>query len=528
MNHVRQPKLLPQALALSFLLTGMMPALSATPGDTLFTNGPVPHFRITIPEEAISELRTNARQYVRATVHEGTNAWPAVGVHLKGSIGSFRSIDGKPGLTLSFEKFVPEQRFHGLRKIYLNNSVEDASYMNELLGNELFRAAGVPAPRVTHALVDLNDRPLGLYVLKEGFAEEFLARYFPHPDGNLYDIARDGHDVNEPMEKAFGKGPDDRSDLEALADAALEPDLPRRQQRLGRTLDVDRFFSFMAMEILLGHRDGYCLARNNFRVYQDLDSGRMVFLPHGMDQLFGNPRAMVQPMMNGLVARALMEGQEWRVAYRSRCTMLFTNVFQLGRINELIDKTLARLQPALSREAGVTLQREAAALKERIAARIAEIERQLQQPPLELLRFGNNTAAPSSWQPVDIPEGGHLVQTNAPDGKRALMIRAGPVTSASWRAKVLLPRGRYRFEGALKTDGVERLKFGRNHGAVIKVSTVPSARPEPLLGSQPWKGLQVPFEVSERELEVELVCELRAGKGTAWFDKESLRLVRIE
>ncbi|HWN93680.1 MAG TPA: CotH kinase family protein, partial [Methylomirabilota bacterium] len=451
-----------------------------------------------------------------------------VGIHLKGSIGSFRSIDDKPGLTLSFEKFVPQQRFHGLRKFHLNNSVEDASYMNELIGSDLFQAAGVPAPRVGHAIVELNGRALGLYVLKEGFAEEFLARFFSQPEGNLYDIAREGHDVNEAMEKDFGKGPDDRSDLEAVAAAALEPDLRRRRQRLDRTLDVERFVSFMAMEILLGHRDGYCLYRNNFRVYQDVDSGRMIFFPHGMDQMFGNPRAAIQPTMNGLVARAFMEMPEGRAAYRSRCAFLITNVLNADRISQRIDQTIARLRPALNREASAALEREGAALKERVAARIIQAEQQLQQAPLELLRFESNTVNLSTgWQPVDIPEGGRLAQTNTADGKRALMIRAGPVTSASWRTKVLLPRGRYLFQGKLKTEGVERLKFGKNHGAVLKVPIAPSARSEPVLGNQAWKTLRAPFEVAESEREVELVCELRAGKGTVWFDREALCLIRV-
>jgi hypothetical protein len=182
----------------------------------------------------------------------------------------------------------------------------------------------------------------------------------------------------------------------------------------------------------------------------------------------------------------------------------------------------------LNADAATALEREASALKQRVASRIVEVEKQLQQPPLELLRFDNNIAAPGGWQPMDIPDGGSLAQTNTADGKRALMIRAGPVTSASWRAKVLLPRGRYRFEGLLKTASVERLKFGKNHGAVLRVTTVSTTRPQPVLGNQPWKSLQVPFEVREREQEVELVCELRAGKGTAWFDLGSLRLLRLE
>src|ERR1051325_3816448 len=324
----------------------------------IFTNGSVPRLQVTIPDESIRELRTKPREYVNAVIREGTNVWRETGVHLKGSVGSFRGIDGKPAFTITFDKFIPEQRFHGLRKIHLNNSVEDASYLNELIGSELFRAANLPAPRVTHAVVEMNGKPLGLYVLKEGFAKEFLARHFRHPDGNLYDVGP-GHDVNETLTKSLGKGPDDGADLRALAAAALEPDTSRRWQRLERVLDLDRFISFMAMEILVGHRDGYCLSRNNFRIYQDVDSGRMLFFPHGMDQLFGNPRALVEPRMNGLVARAVLEIPEGRRAYRQRCSLLLTNVLRPDSIAQTIDAALLRLSSVLDANAAAPLKSEA-------------------------------------------------------------------------------------------------------------------------------------------------------------------------
>ena len=495
------------------------------PSVEIFTNGAVLRISLSIPAEGVAELRVSPRQYVKASLREGTNAWREIGIHLRGALGSFRGIEGKPGFTVSFEKFAPGQRFHGLRKIYLNNSVEDASYLNELVGNELFRAAGLPAPLVTHALVELNDKPLGLYVLKEGFAEEFLTRHFQHPQGNLYDIGP-GHDVNEPLTKDMGKGPDDGSDLDAVANAAQEPDPVRRWQQLERTLDLERFLSFMAMEILLGHRDGYCLARNNFRVYQDVDSNRIVFLPHGMDQLFGNPKALVEPRMNGLVARSLMEIPEGRRAYRKRCALLLTNVFRIKEIEQAIDAAALRLRPALSQDAAAAWQTEALALKGRIAGRRAELEKQLAIPPLELLRFEGGVAKLGGWQPVDPPAGGSMAQTNTADGRRALMIRAGPVTSASWRTKVLLARGEYRFEGSVRTASIEPLSFGKNHGAMLRVMQVPAARPPPLLGTQSWKTLQVLFEITEREQELELVCDLRGRAGTAGFDVESLRLVQ--
>ena len=503
------------------------PSFAAAPPDSdLFTTGAVLRLQITIPPDGLASLRTNSRKHVTAGLREGPNTFRQVGVHLKGSTGSFRPLDDKPGLTLNFDQFEPATRFHGLRKIHLNNSVEDPSYLNELLGGEIFRAAGVPAPRVTHALVELNGRRLGLYVLKEGFTADFLALHFRQTKGNLYDTGA-GHDVDGALEKDLGANPNDRSDLDALTAAAREPDLVARWTQLQRTLDMDRFVSFMALEIVLGHRDGYSLARNNFRLYHDPESDRLVFLPHGMDQLFGNPRAPLIPQMNGLIARAVMETPEGRRAYRARVQFVMTNVIQLAVLHQRVDATLAALRPALERKEARALEQAVATLHERIDERLHTVARQLAEPPLEPLRFENGSAPLplSLWQKMDVPLGGSLVATNGADGRGALEIHAGPVTSASWRCRVRLAPGRYQFEGEVSTAGVGALNFGKNHGAILRAG--PAARALPLLGDYPWTTRRVPLEVLGTEQEVELICELRASRGTAWFAVDSLRLVRL-
>jgi hypothetical protein len=245
-----------------------------------------------------------------------------------------------------------------------------------------------------------------------------------------------------------------------------------------------------------------------------------------MDVLFGNPRALVDLRMNGLVAQAIVEMPEGRRAYRSRCIQLFTNQFNVAQMHARIDDTLLYLRPALPRDDATALDREAAALKARITARAQDLEKQLAKPPLELLRFTDGTANLGDWQPVDVPEGGTLSPNSSVDGKRTLSIQAGPVTSASWRTKVLLPPGRYRFEGAVKTSGVDPLKFGRNHGAGLRIAGPSVARSTLFRGNQAWTHAQVSFNTSAREQEVELICELRASKGVAWFELRSLRLVR--
>jgi hypothetical protein len=501
-------------------------SICAQAGTELFTNGEVRRIRIEIASEGLADLRGDPRKFVRATVSDGGLTISNVGVHLKGSTGSFRAMDDKPALTLSFGKFSPGQSFHGLSKIHLNNSVEDPSYLHELLGSELFRAAGVPTPRVAHALVELNGRKLGLYVLKEGFTEEFLALHFRRTNGNLYDTGP-GHDVNEALTRDSGHGPDDRADLKALADAAQEPEFGKRWQRLGQLLDLDRLLSFMAMEVMAGHRDGYCLAKNNFRLYFDPESGRFVFLPHGMDNLFGRADLPIRPLMAGLVARSVMEIPEGRRFYRERLGLLFTNVFKPEALARRVDEAVARLQPALDSVAARELGKQAALLKQRITARAAWLAKQLSQPEIKPFQFADGIANPTGWRPVDLAAQSKLDQTKASDGRAALRIESSSVAASSWRAKVLLKKGRYRFEGSARTTGVKPLPFGKNHGAALRSSErtlQPSAR---LSGDSSWTKLAMDFEVTETEAEVELICELRASGGSAWFDTESLRLVRL-
>jgi spore coat protein H len=508
------------------ITTGSEPA--AFPSRELFGDGAVARLRLEVTAEGLVTLRADGRQYVRGTLREETNVLQNVAVRIKGSVGSLRLLEDKPALTVSCDHFMAGQRFRGLSKFCLNNSVEDPSYLNEWLGSELLRAVGVPAPRVTHALLEFNGRKLGLYVLKEGFAEEFLARHFARADGNLYEAEAGGAcDVTYPMKRNFGHGPDDRSDLRRLAAAALETDLARRWEKLRESLDMDSFLSFMAGEILIGHRDGYCLARNNFRLYCQPSADRFVFLPDGMDQLLGRPDLPVQPRMGGIVARAVMETRPGRQAYREKLTALRTNCFQVGVLTNRVASLAARLALQLGRPEARALQEEAAGLCERLRRRAVDLDRQLAAPLMEPISFVNGVAPISRWQPVDPPEGGQLDQTTGADGVVVLHIHAGPATGASWRATIRLEAGAYRFEALARTKGVRPRSFGNNHGAFLGMTGRKISGGRWLAGDTDWTLLQAEFEIAEAEAEVELFCALRASAGEAWFKAGSLRVTPV-
>ena len=147
--------------------------------DEFFKKGTIPQLRIQVSEPELEKLRADNRVYVRCTITENRKTtYKDVAIKLKGAAGSFREFDDRPALTLNSDKFTKGQSFHGLDKFHLNNSVQDETWIHEWLCEELCRSAGIPATRVTHARVWLNDRDVGLYVLKEGFDKTFLQRHF--------------------------------------------------------------------------------------------------------------------------------------------------------------------------------------------------------------------------------------------------------------------------------------------------------------------------------------------------------------
>lgn len=356
-------------LAMSRVLCVLLLALAVPCGadsaSAIFDRPTLLRFQIEVASGDAESLRREPRKAVPAKVIVDGKEFPRVGVHIKGSQGSLRAFEDKPSLTLAFGKFDKDARFHGLRKIHLNNSVQDSTYLCEDLSGELFRRAGVPAARVAWATVELNGRKLGLFVLKEGFTKEFLRQYFPDGDGNLYDGGLH-RDVNEPLERDSGEGVGNHSDLQALAAAASEPDVRSRWTKLQSTLDVDRFVSFMATEVLAGHIDGYSLMQNNYRIYFEPRTNHAVFLPHGMDRMFYEPTASLTPPMKALVARAVIETPEGAARYRRRVAELADQVFDpawmTNRINAAV-KLLEPVEPLVAREAGP--------LRERVIARAA-------------------------------------------------------------------------------------------------------------------------------------------------------------
>jgi spore coat protein CotH len=363
------------------LIGGMIQTLGAAEkkegADDLFIQTKVIQIRIDLPPASLESLKLDPKKYVRATLKEGSAIHADVGVRLKGN-GSFQSLEQKPSLALKFNEFVSGEKFHGHGKLFFENSHQDPALLCAFLGGEVFRASNVPAPRVAYARVELNGKNAGIYLITETINRDFLSQYFKKSKGNLYEGANG--DITDKLEKDGGDESKDQPDLKALAAACREQDLAQRWKKASGLMDMERFISLVAVENFLWNSSGYCMGRNNYRVYHDPNSNLMSFIPHGLEQLFANPKGPLFPEWKGLVARNILATPEGNRLYREKLGKVLAGPGKVETLNARMGELSARIRSALTKDDAKTFDAAVALLKQRIAQRSAFLEQELRKP----------------------------------------------------------------------------------------------------------------------------------------------------
>ena len=168
----------------------------------------------------------------------------------------------------------------------LNNSVKDPSMVNTCLAYQVFAVTGSPSPRCNVAKVKVNGKDLGLYVHVEEIKKPFLARHFESADRNLYEgtVSDFTPEFQGTIEKKTNEDAGDWSDIDAVV-AVLQDRSDAALEALAKIVDLDRFLSFWATEVLVGHWDGYAGHHNNYQFYREPE-GRFAFIPWGVDDTF--------------------------------------------------------------------------------------------------------------------------------------------------------------------------------------------------------------------------------------------------
>ena len=255
---------------------------------------------IQLPQSSIDQLPVQMEQerpYVPATftmthsrdgqILRSYGPWE-VTLKVKGMYGSFRNLPAgeKAGLKIKFPK---DNRPGGLKKLTLNNMVQDGSMVREVLAYHVFREMGIAAPRTGYARVTINGVYYGIYLNLETMDDVALARWYPETShlyegsygnwwGDMSDPFSGHYEVDEGDE-------DDRSDLAALIEISRSQ--PKGWlARMGKVADLEQMAMMWACEWFTGHWDGYSQhLPNNYYLHADA-KGRFTLLPWGTDQTF--------------------------------------------------------------------------------------------------------------------------------------------------------------------------------------------------------------------------------------------------
>lgn len=304
-----------------------------------------------------------------------------VALRFKGVSSMVRSPNPyKRPFKIDFDRGAKGRTFGGVEELYLNNNVNDATQLREALSYELFRRAGLPAPRTAFAQVRLTipgrfeRRSLGLYTVVEAVEGGFLKRALGSRNGLL-------------LKPEMMHGLEYRGDQWAAYEGryrvrnrggTVDPNLTARfiefvrfvhrspaesfEAQLSEYLDPQPFLRFVALNAILANVDSFIGNGHNYYLYVTPDTRRSVFIPWDLNESFGvHPASgpsgeqmefrVLEPNAdpNRLVERAT-SSPGLAARYREECEFILARVFTPESLFADIDRISKVVLPVVQEE----------------------------------------------------------------------------------------------------------------------------------------------------------------------------------
>ncbi len=213
-----------------------------------------------------------------------------VGIRLRGNTA--RGSKKKP-FKIDFKEYGGE-KFLNLKKLNLKPNTNDPSQLREYLTTLMYRKMDVPVARAGYTEVYINDEYMGVYLNVENIDDEFVDRRYDNEDGNLYkcvygstlQLSNDPYD-NKMFELKTNEDINDRSELENFIKLINDKNISNWSEEINAIFDVDNYLRQLAVEAMTGHWDGYTYNINNYYLYENPETGKIVYIPYDMDNTWG-------------------------------------------------------------------------------------------------------------------------------------------------------------------------------------------------------------------------------------------------
>jgi hypothetical protein len=209
---------------------------------------------------------------------------------------SLTTFGKKKPFKIAFDEFL-NQTLDGLKKINLNNFINDPALVHDATSFKLMRDAGLVAPRTSYTKLWVNGEYIGLYIIIENVDKTFLKTHFGSSDndGNLYKTDR-GASVSlnwlgsdpQPYRDAglkltTNEEIDDWSGFISFVDFVNNYSGDDFKEQLEKKFDVHNYLKVLAVEKCVRSWDSYWGGGNNYYIYEHPD-GKMRWIPWDMNE----------------------------------------------------------------------------------------------------------------------------------------------------------------------------------------------------------------------------------------------------
>lgn len=268
--------------------------------DILYDDSEVPRIDITIEPSALDEMYADPWSdfehpaTFKFTSSQLEETYEEIGFRFRGNTSR---NSNKKSFKVSFNTYISGGDFQGVEKLNINGEHNDPSIIRSKIGWDVFRSFNIPASRSNHVLLYINNEYYGLYISVEHIDEEFVKKRFGNNDGNLFkclwpaDLAYLGDNPelykNGGYKLKINEEEDDFSDLAHFIDILNNTPTDQLACKLEAVFNVYDYLKVAAVEIMLGHWDGYIYNKNNYYLYHNTESGKFEYIPYDLDNTFG-------------------------------------------------------------------------------------------------------------------------------------------------------------------------------------------------------------------------------------------------
>jgi spore coat protein CotH len=351
---------------------------------------------------------------VPATLRFEGRDWGALAIRYKGN-SSYRGAPSalKRSLKLDFDDPDRNRTFFGLSTLNLNNNAFDPSQMRETLSYDIFRRAGVPAPRTAYARVYLTvpgqyEREYaGLFTVIEQVDQRFFKERWHDrvglllkPEGlrGLPDLGDDWKAYERAYSSKLTATSEDAARFIAFTKFVNGSTDEEFARRLGEYLDVDEFLRFLAAEVVTVNSDSPLSMNHNFWLTLHPKTHKVVWIPWDMNMSFGGFRSgdadlsLHQPAGPGLfpLAERMLATKAFADRYDAIVRDMMKTNFSAARLNGEIERIAAAIRDAVAADAATS----AADFERQLANPDSRAPGQVRDRPTDVVFFGGRNAPP--------------------------------------------------------------------------------------------------------------------------------------